>query len=447
MKIKLFLLLLFFSNCYLAMAQEDDEMEVKNDIDSEQTVQTDDTSEAMRLKKGYALGDGLTLESASTWLNFTQSLQLLAGVSSTDDFDTYSSEFNMRRARFNFRGTLFNEKVYVRLRVNLVGNYQSTTTGSRSYNGTLQDALIEYRPTPNHRINFGVRANYDDSREARIEGESLGFIERSAISTAFDPIFDYGIRYYGIYRFGGNVLKPYVSVTTGDGTSALQKNYGGLRYGIRLDYLPFGTFTKGGEYFMDDLVHERLPKLIIGPTFSYNDGISSAKGTNGGRYIYGDANQNELLPDLIKTGIDYMFKYRGWYSLGEYVYTHATVPSGIAGEFSTSGKFTPYTGQTPEQIEKTVLSRLNVGSGFNVQVGYCFSTFALSGRYSYLENDPNSSNFADMNRYYSCVGTFYFSGHNLKLQTEVGYQEYKDMLKTPDVKGNIYGQIMFTIQL
>ncbi|MDQ8014142.1 MAG: porin, partial [Flavobacterium nitrogenifigens] len=321
MKIKLFLLLLFFSNCYFAIAQEDDELEVKNEMDSEQTSQNQDMSEAMRLKKGYALGDGLTLESASTWLNFTQSLQLLAGVSSTDNFDSYSSEFNIRRARFNFRGTLFNEKVYVRLRINLVGNYQSTTTGSRSYNNTLQDALVEYRPSPNHRINFGVRANYDDSREARIEGESLGFIERSAISTAFDPIFDYGIRYYGIYRFGGNVLKPYVSITTGDGTSALQKNYGGFKYGIRLDYLPFGTFSKGGEYFMDDLVHERVPKLIIGPTFSYNDGISSAKGTNGGRYIYGDAAQNELLPDLLKTGIDYMFKYRGWYSLGEYVYT------------------------------------------------------------------------------------------------------------------------------
>jgi hypothetical protein len=447
MKLKLLLMLLITCGfCYVAKAQEDDIPEPQSEND-EQAVHDEDHTEYLRLKKNYSLGDGLTLESSNTRLNFTQSLQVLYGVNSEDGFKTVSSEFNIRRARFNFRGSLFNDKIYFRLRLNLAGSYQSTTTGTRSYNNVLQDAIVEYRPSENNRINFGVRADYADSREARIEGESLGFIERSAVSTAFDPIFDYGIRYYGIFRLGGsNILKPYVSITTGDGTAALQKNYGGLKYGIRLDYLPFGTFSKGGEYYMDDIAHERVPKLIVGATFSYTNGMSSAKGTNGGRYIYGDSAQKQLLPNYLKTGFDFMFKYRGWYAFGEYVYAQAYVPSGIAGEFSLSGKFTPYTGQSPEQIKNTVLSRLNVGSGENIQGGYCFTTWAFAGRFSYLHNEPGSANFADQNRYYSFVATRYFNGHNLKLQTEVGYQEYKDNLKTADIKGNIYGQVMFTIQ-
>jgi len=443
---KLFILLLCCCAFNVAKAQEDDAPETTTE-NEEQSAKDQDHTQFLRLKRNYQLGDGLTLESSKMRLNFTQSLQLLYGMSTLDKFKNTSTQFNIRRARFNFRGFLFNDKVYFRLRLNLAGNFQSATTGTRSFNNTLQDALIEYRVTPNHRFNFGVRADYADTREARIEGESLGFIDRSAVSTAFDPIFDYGFRYYGTIKVGGsNILKPYVSVTTGDGTAALQKNYGGFKYGIRLDWLPFGTFSKGGEYYMDDLARERVPKLIAGVTFSYTDGISSAKGTNGGRYIYGDSAQNQLLPKYLKAGFDFMFKYAGWYAFGEYVYAHATVPTDIAGEFNLSGKFTPYTGQSPEQIKATVLNRINLGSGVNIQGGYCFGKWACAARYSQLHNDTYSANFADQNRYYSFVGTRYFREHDLKLNIEGGYQEYKENLKTTDVKGNIYGQVMFTIQ-
>ncbi|MFT3827428.1 MAG: hypothetical protein QM731_26130 [Chitinophagaceae bacterium] len=444
---KLFILLLCWCFFYVAKAQEDDTPET-NSENEEQVPRNLDHKQFLRLKRNYMLGDGLTLQSTNVRLNFTQSFQVQYGMNTLDGFKNTSTQFNIRRARFNFRGFLLNDKLYFRLRLNLAGNFQSATTGTRSFNNTLQDALIEYRPVPNHRFNFGVRADYADTREARIEGESLGFIDRSAVSTAFDPIFDYGIRYYGTIRLGGsNILKPYVSVTTGDGTAALQKNYGGFKYGIRLDYLPFGTFSRGGEYYMDDIAGERIPKLIMGVTFSYTDGISSAKGTNGGRFIYGDSAQNELLPNYLKAGFDFMFKYRGWYAFGEYVYAHAYLPSGIAGEFNLSGRFTPYTGQSPEQISNTVKSRINLGNGLNIQGGYCFGKWACAGRYSYLHADANAANFADQNRYYSVVATRFFRDHNLKLNIEGGFQEYKDNLKTADVKGNIYGQVMFTIQL
>jgi len=425
-------------------AQEDDYQEpTEEEVNSALSSHTSQFA----LTKNYELGDGLNIVSRNARLRFTQSLQLLYGLNSLDNFNSINSQYNIRRARFAMVGWLFSDKVYFRIRLNLAENYQSSTSGTRSFNNTLQDALIEYRITPDQRINFGVRADYTDTREVRIEGESLQFIDRSAVFSAFDAVFDYGIRYYGMFRLGGsNILKPYISVTTGDGTAGLQKNYGGFKYGIRLDYLPFGLFTKGGEFYMDDLAYERTPKLVIGGIASYNVGASSAKGTNGGRYIYGDSAKNILLPNYFKTGIDYMFKYRGFFSLGDFVYTSATVPDGIAGEFNLNGNFTPYTGQTPEQIRNTVLNRLNLGTGINIQAGYMIDKWALGARYAHLHEAEQSADFAAMNRYYSFITTRYFYEHNLKAQLELGYQEYAEPNKTATSKGNIYGQILVTVQ-
>ncbi len=426
------------------MAQDEDALPT---ADFEMDTATKIPANEMRLMKNYELGDGLNFISKNAKIQFTQSVQVLYGVNTPDDLSSVSSEYRIRRARLNIAGLLFDDKIFFRLRLNLAGNYQSTTTGSRSFNNVVQDALIEYRPAPGQRINFGIRADYTDTREIRIEGESLAFIERSIVSNAFDAIFDYGLRYAGQFRVGrGGIFKPYVSITTGDGTAALQQNFEGYKYGVRLDYLPFGAFSKGGEFYMEDLARERTPKLVFGGVFSYNNGISSAKGTNGGRYIYGDSAQKILRPSLTKFGVDYLFKYRGFYSLGDFVVTHSAVPGNIDGEFSLSGDFVPYTGQTPEQIKSTVLSRINLGSGFNFQAGYLISQYAVGARYSYLHQDEQSADFASIDRAYALIVTRYFYGNNLKLNMETGYQQFNKTITGENVNGTIYLQVMLTVQ-
>ena len=405
----------------------------------------------LRLRKSYALGDGITIRSANGSFNISQSLQTLYAVNSSyKNLSNASSTFNINRARLSFSANLFDKRLAAVMRLNLPANYQSTTSGNRSFNTVLQEAYFEYRPSRKHTFNIGLRADYIDSRETRIEGESLGFIERSAVSGSFDAIFDYGIRYKGVYKLGGkHILKPYISFTTGEGRASLQKNFGGFKYGIRLDYLPFDEFSKGGEFYMDDLARETKPKLVIGVVYSYNDGASSALGTNGGRYLYGDSLQNILLPKYSKFGIDYLFKYRGFYSMGSLFATKATVPNNIKGEYKLNGQFTTYnTSQTQEQTTNIVNSRLNLGTGFNVQTGYVFrSDWAVALRYSNLNSNTVSANFADYNKYYTLVATKYLSDHNLKIQFEISYDELKDALKTTTQNGNYYSQIQFTVQL
>ncbi len=403
----------------------------------------------LRLQKSYTLGEGLMVRSSVGNITFNQSLQTLYMVTSANNFNTTSSEFSINRARLTMKGNIFDKRISISTRINFPGTYQSTTTGTRSFNPELEEALIQYSPNPTHTFNVGLRADYIDSRELRIEGEDFGFVGRSAVSSAFDAVFDYGIRYVGNYKLGGrNILKPYLSLTTGDGRAGLQKNYGGLKYGIRVDYLPFDEFKGGGEARMEDLEREQTPKLAVGVVYSIDKGATSAYGTNGGRYLYGDANQNIVLPDYQKYIFDYIFKYRGFYSMGSLIATKATVPSNIAGAFSLTGKFTPYTGQTTQQIQNTVLSYLDVGTGYNIQAGYLFKCdWGIGARYSYLSDNVHSAAFANNNRNYSFIATKYLSGNSLKIQAEIDYSELKNNLQSTNNTGTYTGQIMFCVNL
>ena len=404
----------------------------------------------IHLQKSYSLGDGIVLRSSVGTLTFNQSVQTLYLVSSANNFNTTNSEFDMNRARLNIKGNIFDKRLSMTMRLNFPSNYQSATTGSRSFNDELEEANIQYSPNKTHTFSFGLRADYIDSREIRIEGEDFGFVERSNVSTSFDAIFDYGLRYIGTYHIGGKqVLRPYLSLTSGDGRSGLQKNYGGLKYGLRLDYLPFDEFNGGGESRMEDVEREPTPKLVMGVVYSIDKGATSAYGTNGGRYLYGDANQNILLPDYSKYIFDYLFHYRGFYSMGSLVATKATVPTNIAGSFSTTGKFTAYSGLSSQQIKNTVLSYLNLGTGYNFQVGYLLkSDWSFGVRYSYLNDNAVTSTFANSNRYYNLIATKYLSGNNLKIQTEFGYGELKNSLQVPgQAKGTYTVEIMFCVNL
>lgn len=430
-----------------SIAQEDEKSE---EDPSEQYDLPKDNVSVLKLKKGYKLGDGLRFSSAIGSFDISQTFQTLFGIATANkDLSGMQSQFDIPRARLLFESNLFDQKIAFVFKINFAADNQSATSGNRSFNNTIQEAYVEYRPRIAHTFNIGLRADYVDSRELRIEGENLGFIDRSAVVDAFDAIFDFGLRYKGSYKLGGkNLLRPYVSVTTGDSRAALQKNFGGYKFGIRLDYLPFDKFSEGGEFYMEDLAREIKPKLVVGVVYSYNNGQSSAQGTNGGRYIYGDIDQNILLPDFFKAGIDYMFKYRGFYSMGSYYSTSTQIPQGIAGEFKLNGQFDPYTGQTPADIEATVLSRLNVGSGFNIQGGYILpSDWAFGARYAYLNSDPGAAEFANYNKFYSLVTTKYFAKHRFKIQIEVDFNELKENLKTATSAGNYFLRTMITLQL
>jgi hypothetical protein len=451
-KPKLLLVLSVILTCNYFNTYAQDEFEMRDESDSSLYQKgLDANTQIVKLKKSYIIGDGISFKTGAGAITINPTLQTNFQLNTNNNnLSNLSSGIGIARSRITVIANLFDKKFNLITRINLPSNNQSAATGNRSFNSTLQEAYFEYRPNLKHIFNIGLRADYGDTRELRCQGENLGFITRSAVSEAFDAIFDYGIRYKGTYRLGGrHLLRPYISITTGDARASLQRNFGGFRYSVRLDYLPFDKFTQGGEFYWDDLVREQKPKFVIGIVYNYNDGASSATGTNGGRWLYGDAKQKVILPTTTRWIVDYLFKYQGFYSLGSYNITRASVPSGITGEYRLNGTFNTYSSsQTPQQIENTVRSRLNLGSGYNFQAGYVFpSDFALGFRYANITNEANAAAFADYNKFYTMVLSRYFYKHDLKIQAEFGFNELQPQLRTPTSKGNYSAQILATIQL
>ena len=131
--------------------------------------------------------------------------------------------------------------------------------------------------------------------------------------------------------------------------------------------------------------------------------MSSRRGRGSGDIIYLNDNDEESLPDYMKYGADFLFKYRGFSALGEFVKTSATVPSDITqrvrndGTTSTNFEVNEEQGQN---VENYVKGRMMLGQGFNLQAGYLFKNgISVDGRYTHLDADDNS--FLNNGTFYS----------------------------------------------
>jgi hypothetical protein len=232
-----------------------------------------------------------------------------------------------------------------------------------------------------------------------------------------------------------------------------------MKIGGRLDFLPFGKFGNGGQYRQTDMERELTPKLVFGLTFSRNQGISDRRGRQSGTILYLDSLGNETLPDYQKIGADFLFKYRGFSVLGEYVKSSATIPNDINQRIGSNGlptkTFTE--NKLPIPIPDFIKKRIILGSGFNIQAGYLFlNGFELTGRFTQIIADDNSflnnETFFNRPEYYSlCAGKNFGRNYGARIQAAVTYIKAKTgsntVLKTPLVGNEISGSVMLTISL
>ncbi|VXB05691.1 Phosphate-selective porin O and P [Flavobacterium sp. 9AF] len=371
-----------------------------------------------------------------------------------EDKDPYN-RFRMRRSRIKIDGTSSDKRFSYRLQVDLNGASElEDATGNY-----LMDAFVSYDITKKINIAFGQRATYTDNRELFMTSNSLQLIERSRLTSAFATIREFGLFAQGELRTGSySRIKPYFVITNGDGANVLNKDHGGLKIGGRIDYLPFGLFTNIGQFKEPDIVRERTPKLVIGANYSFNNGISSRRGQESGAILYLNNENKESLPDFTKYGIDFLFKYRGFSILGEYVKTTASIPSDITQRVRTDGTTsTSFDVNGVQDIEAYIKGRMMLGEGYNLQFGYLLKNgFSVDGRYTHLKPDTNSflSNATFYNRpnYYTIGLSKYLSrNYGAKIQASFTYVDGSEGIN--DTEGNpidsneIIGRIMLTFSL
>ena len=116
--------------------------------------------------------------------------------------------------------------------------------GDASIGSLVFDAWVAYDVTKRIKLSFGQKATATDNRELGMRSTTLQLVERSPISGAFASIREFGFFAESTYKISKqSYIKPEIAITNGDGINVFNKDHGGLKYGGRIDYLPFGLFN------------------------------------------------------------------------------------------------------------------------------------------------------------------------------------------------------------
>lgn len=366
---------------------------------------------------------------------------------------TFYNRFRMRRTRVQLSGNSAQEKLTYRLQLDLTGGGE----GDASIGSLIFDAWVAYDLTKRIKLTFGQKATPTDNRELGMRSNTLQLVDRSPLTSAFASIREFGIFAESTHKISRYAyIKPEIAITNGDGINVFNKDYGGLKYGGRIDYLPFGLFNNFGQYRQADLVRELTPKFALGVNYSYNQGISDRRGSQSGQILYLDVNNKELLPDYVKYGIDFLFKYKGYSVLGEYINASSRVPSGITQRVRTDGTTSiDFNVNGIQDVEKYINGRMMVGKGYNIQGGYVFkNNISIDGRFAHLEPEANSflnnATFYNRSHYYSLGITKYLArNYGAKIQLDCTYINAKPgsngVSGTPIKGDEILTRLMTTI--
>lgn len=402
MKGKYILLFLLFTLIqFPAWSQIDDDMEIDTEEKSEEKSEEVIISNALVNK--YRLGDGIGFSSLDRSYRMEISGYLQPSMimqKYTDDRELYL-RMRMRRVRMRLQGNALGDKLRYRLDVDLVsGSEIETADGS-----LLMDAWMQYRPYGSKFVlTVGQRATPTDNRELLTSSYALQLNERSRLSSIFGTVREVGVFAEGSYKVGiDSYLRPALAITDGTGpiSATGTPRYGNLKYGGRLNYLPFGLFRLAGESRANDMAYELSPKLSLGVAYSYNVGVTDRRGRELSNLLYKNDQDKIVQPDFAKLVVDFLFKCRGWSFMGEFSKSWVHVPSGITQWVRNNGTISrnfEVNGVT--NVPAFIKQKMIMGSAFNVQGGHLFRNFwSINARYTHVI--PETYSFLNNQLYYA----------------------------------------------
>ncbi|MEM9328085.1 MAG: porin, partial [Bacteroidota bacterium] len=374
----------------------------------------------------YRMGEGIRFTSEKGYTTrFNFMVQPWGELRSIEDEDIASYRLRIRRARLMINSNLTGKLSF---RVAIDFSQRDGNVEEELLNGSLLDAYFTYN-LGDFDLSIGQRSLSSDSRELRFSSQYVNLVERSRLVSSFASIRDFGVFIQGRHHLTGNhKLKTYLEIITGDGQSAFIRNYGGLKYGGRLDYFPNGYLRGFGQFRGHDLFREWVPKIVLGVFGSYNDGISSRRGRRSGSIIYLDADERIKLPDYGQLGVDLVLRYRGLSFLAEVIKSWSFDTEDIAFFVRSDGSLKD---DFPDGIKAEVDGRLMMGESINAQLGYTLkNSLSFDARYTWINPDEfsflNNDTFFNRNEYYGAGVTQYFFNNTAKIQADVQWNTTAD---------------------
>ena len=368
----------------------------------------------------YNYGKGLGMTSADSLFQLNIRFRMQNRVTYYDNEGEESSyDAQIKRLRLRFDGYVGDPRFQYVLQL----SFAPEDVGPLEEGGNLniiRDATVGYRPNKNWSFIFG-QTKLPGNRQRINSSGSLQLTDRSINNARFNIDRDFGFQAYYLNEkkdaFSWNIK---TAVTTGNGRNFSNKDTNVALTG-KLELLPFGTFTKGGDYFEGDIMREKTPKFMLSGVYHQNNDAHRARGQQGNTLF--------ATRDLHSVFVDAMFKYNGWAAMASYM-----------------NRTTDHPVTTMLQDNGTVKREYAfVGYGTDYQMSYTFpSNFELIGRFSNqkVKNELFQINVPNQNQY-SIGVTKYIWEHAFKVQTEFTYDKLKFV--NGERKNNYY--VRFQIEI
>lgn len=371
----------------------------------------------------YSNGLGFATPDSSYSLNLRFRMQNRAMMNTVSDEDLQPGSFEarVRRLRLSLTGHVVNPKLsyYIQLsfsRGDMDWSVTDATTQNVSPN-VVRDAVIFYKPTKKLQLGFG-QTKLPGNRQRVISSGSQQFYDRSIVNAAFTPDRDFGFfANYTLHGAGKSLTIFKGAITSGEGRNSSLSN-AGLAYTGRVEFLPLGAFTNGGDYLEGDVMREQKPKLSIAGGYMLND-LAVRTGGQLGKDLYGAKSFHLFMADLV-------FKYQGFAFSSEYIRRHADNPYVIGTD------------------KKTRL--VQTGDGINNQVSYCFkSMWEVALRQALVSPHQNVLKDVNQTEQYAVGVTKYLNKHKVKTQFNLIYNRERNLARQKNL--NNYFSAVFQVEL
>ncbi len=313
-----------------------------------------------------------------------------------------------------------------------------------SSSNPLVEAFIGYHLNEKTTLYFGQMQVSHNNLEMVHNEDQLRFTNRGILSQTYTQNGEE----FGLFfetSFGNQfVVNPTLAVTSGDGRNSFgedsrDSDKGGVKFGSRINILPFGDFSIGNRLSTVDLMHEEKPKVQIGVAYSKNMGASNQVGDGHGDFILYDNSGDELFPDYSQLFFDLNLKYKGFSLVLEYADAFA---SGLDQIYTDPNAFNLL---IPQQISEYLV----VGDSQGIQFGY-FTKNGISVDFIYENLNPEFDSYeSSVLRKSSNMGvgiSKYLAGNNLKIQASLFKTAYENLNNLDDdefMSGSFMVQIAF----
>lgn len=342
----------------------------------------------------FSKGLGITSPDSMFLLNIRFRMQNRAALitKSADDLSIDKVEARVRRLRLRFDGFIYTPKLYYLIQL-------AFTRGDMDYDDTgfpnvIRDAMVIYSVNKHFSIGLGQTKLPGNRQRVNSSGD-LQLADRSLVNSLFNIDRDFGTQVYYNNQVGKFNYVFRGAISSGEGRN-FNTSDNGLAYTGRVELLPFGRFTNGGDYFEGDLAREKKPKLSIGATLSSN---KKAIRTGGqlGKFLFEPRDMNTQMLDIL-------YKYNG---------------------FALASEFLKRTSDNPITTNATGEKRyIYTGWGENYQASYLWkSNYEVVARYTHVIPGKAIRSLERAVEQYTIGLNHYLKGHRLKLQGDVTYEK------------------------